>query len=81
MSARPLRNIDLDTALADAERRYADANPGSREAFEAACKALPGGNTRSGLYFPAFRLALARGEAAWVWDVDRPRQIVDTAAH
>ena len=70
MSARPLRNIDLDAALADAERRYADANPGSREAFEAACKALPGGNTRSGLYFPPFPLALARGEGARVWDVD-----------
>ncbi|MCH7943256.1 MAG: aminotransferase class III-fold pyridoxal phosphate-dependent enzyme, partial [Proteobacteria bacterium] len=64
------RNLTLDTALADAERRYGEANPNSRESYQAACRALPGGNTRSGLYYAPFPLTLAGGEGARVWDVD-----------
>lgn len=70
MNAARLRNIDLDTALAEAERAYAAANPKSREAYQAACRAMPGGNTRSGLYYPPFPLTLARAEGARLWDVD-----------
>lgn len=64
------RNLTMDTALAEAERRFTEANPKSLEGHRAACRALPGGNTRSGLYYPPFPLILAGGEGARVWDVD-----------
>jgi glutamate-1-semialdehyde 2,1-aminomutase len=64
------RNLTLDTALADAERRYGEANPNSRESYQAACRALPGGNTRSGLYYAPFPLTLTGGAGARVWDLD-----------
>ena len=70
MEAKRLRNIDIDTALAEAERAYAAANPKSEATWQAACHAMPGGNTRTVLFYPPFPLTLARGEGARVWDVD-----------
>ncbi len=70
MAITPLRNIDLDSALADAEQRYVAANPGSKARIEKACRVMPGGNTRTVLYWPPFPLTIARGEGARVWDVD-----------
>lgn len=64
------RNLTMDAALDDAERRYVEANPKSRAAYASACDALPGGNTRSGLYFAPFPLTIAGGEDARVRDVD-----------
>ena len=70
MSSRPLRNLDFDTALAEARARYAAANPESRRQFEYACRSMPGGNTRSGLYFEPFPLTLIHGQGARVRDLD-----------
>ena len=70
MAITPLRNIDLGSALADAERQYVAANPGSKARIEKACRVMPGGNTRTVLYWPPFPLTIARGEGARVWDVD-----------
>ena len=70
MTAVPSRNIDLDSALAEAERRFTEANPMSLARYRVACNAMPGGNTRSGLYYPPFPATLAGGEGARVWDVD-----------
>ncbi|MEE8534356.1 MAG: aspartate aminotransferase family protein, partial [Alphaproteobacteria bacterium] len=70
MEAKRLRNIDIETALAEAERAYAAANPKSEATWQAACHAMPGGNTRTVLFYPPFPLTLARGEGARVWDVD-----------
>lgn len=64
------RNLTMDAALTEAEQRYTEANPKSHEAFQAAMRALPGGNTRSGLYYPPFPLTLSGGAGARVWDVD-----------
>ncbi len=60
----------LDTAVAEARERYAKKNPKSRERFEAAATALPGGNTRTVLYHPPFPLGIVRGEGCHVWDAD-----------
>ena len=68
--AATARNLDLDTALADARGRYAGANPASERAYQQACEALPGGNTRTILYYPPFPLTIARAEGARVWDAD-----------
>ncbi len=64
------RHNDLDAALAEAERAFAAANPGSRARFEDARAVFPGGNTRTILHYPPFPLTIARGEGARIWDVD-----------
>ncbi len=64
------RNLDLESALSEARTRFASANPESGKAYEAACEALPGGNTRTILYYPPFPLTIARAQDARVWDVD-----------
>ncbi len=66
---------ELQAALAEAHRRYADANPTSRARHEAACAALPGGNTRTVLYYDPFPLAITRGEGCHIWDADGHRYL------
>jgi glutamate-1-semialdehyde 2,1-aminomutase len=68
-------NLDLTTALAHAEARYVAANPRSAAAFEAAKQHMPGGNTRTVLYYPPFPLALAEGDGCYVTDFDGHRYI------
>ena len=64
------RNMSLEDALADAEARYVAANPRSRARHVEAAGALPGGNTRSILFYPPFPVTMARGEGARLWDLD-----------
>lgn len=66
----PARNIDLDTALADAEARYRRRTPRSAERYLQACASMPGGNTRSVLHFPPYPVTIERGEGASLWDID-----------
>jgi glutamate-1-semialdehyde 2,1-aminomutase len=60
----------LDTAVAQARERFAGKNPRSRDRYEAARVALPGGNTRTVLYHPPFPLGIVRGDGCRVWDAD-----------
>ncbi|MBX6323241.1 MAG: aminotransferase class III-fold pyridoxal phosphate-dependent enzyme [Rhodospirillaceae bacterium] len=70
-AARPPRaNLDLDAAVADAEQRYAAANPKSRARHEEAAHHMPGGNTRTVLHYSPFPLAFARGEGCRLFDLD-----------
>ena len=64
------RNLDLDTALAEAERRYLEANPKSVARHEAAKASLPGGNTRSVLHYAPCPLTVTRGEGCRIWSLD-----------
>jgi glutamate-1-semialdehyde 2,1-aminomutase len=64
------RNTDLDAALAEARRRFVEANPASRAAHAAALDSMPGGNTRTVLFYTPFPLAMVRGEGARLWDAD-----------
>lgn len=70
------RNSDLDHALADAHARYAAARPNSAEIHARARSAMPGGNTRTVLFYTPFPTAMQRGEGARLWDVDG-REYVD----
>jgi glutamate-1-semialdehyde 2,1-aminomutase len=63
-------NFNVDAALAEMESRYASANPSSEAAHTAACRAMPGGNTRSVLFYAPFPLTLAGGEGCRIRDVD-----------
>src|SRR5688572_6039013 len=60
----------MASALADAKAAFVAANPESRARFEAAARVMPGGNTRTVLFYDPFPLCIARGEGARLWDVD-----------
>ncbi len=68
--ATTLPNATMDAALADAKAAFVAANPDSRARFEAAARVMPGGNTRTVLFYDPFPLCIARGEGARLWDVD-----------
>ena len=63
-------NRTLRGVLADAEARYGDANPESRDQHARAAAHLPGGNTRTVLFYAPFPLTFARAEGASLWDLD-----------
>ncbi|GGC61915.1 glutamate-1-semialdehyde 2,1-aminomutase [Siccirubricoccus deserti] len=66
----PLRNSDLDAALAEAHEAYTAARPKSAAIHARAREVMPGGNTRSVLFYTPFPTAMARGEGCRLWDVD-----------
>ena len=70
MSETALRNTDIDTALAAAREAYVAANPKSLARFVEATAAMPGGNTRTSLFYAPFPVAIARAEGCRMWDMD-----------
>ena len=69
------RNNNLTEALAEARELYAAARPESAQIHLRARAVLPGGNTRSVLFYTPFPTAMARGEAASLEDVDGHRYV------
>src|SRR5262245_861437 len=69
------RNSDLDSALAEARERYSASRPESERIHRAARAVLPGGNTRSVLFYTPFPTAMARGHGCFLEDVDGRRYI------
>ncbi|MBN35171.1 MAG: aspartate aminotransferase family protein [Rhodospirillaceae bacterium] len=69
-----LRNVALEADLKDALKAAVDdfiaANPKSQAEDEKAAGAMPGGNTRTVLFYPPFPLTINRGEDQFVWDID-----------
>ncbi len=63
-------NVDLEAALAEADANYVAANPASQQQYEEALAAMPGGNTRTVLFYPPYPLTIAKGEGCRVWDAD-----------
>ena len=63
-------NINIAAALAEAQEQYRATNPKSLAQYEAACTALPGGNTRSAIFVEPFPLTMVKGEGAHLWDLD-----------
>lgn len=64
------RNITLDAALDEAKRDYTQRNPASLANHQKAAGPMPGGNTRTVLFYDPFPVTFARGEGARLWDVD-----------
>jgi glutamate-1-semialdehyde 2,1-aminomutase len=73
--ASPRRNSDLDAALAEARQQYAAARPKSADIHARARAVLPGGNTRSVLFYTPFPTAMASGEGCLLVDADGHRYI------
>ena len=61
---------DLAELVAEAERRYVEANPESRRLHDARAQVMPGGNTRTVIHVPPFPLTIVRGEGARLTDAD-----------
>jgi glutamate-1-semialdehyde 2,1-aminomutase len=68
------RNL-LAEALAAAKIRYAARCPGSLRQWQDATRAMPGGNTRSILYFDPFPLCMVSGEGCHLTDIDGHRYV------
>jgi glutamate-1-semialdehyde aminotransferase len=55
------------------EQRYRSRTPASARHFEEARRYLPGGDSRSTLFYPPYPAVLDRGEGHWVMELDRNR--------
>lgn len=62
--------MTFDSCLATAKAKFADRRPKSAQLLERASRFMPGGNTRSVLYYDPFPIAMERGAGALLWDVD-----------
>lgn len=62
--------MTIEQALAPLRAAYAARHPVSARRYQEATEVMPGGNTRSVLYYDPFPLAIARGEGARLWDAD-----------
>ncbi len=60
----------LNQTLAQAEAGFYVANPKSEAQFRKASAHLPGGNTRTPLFYSPFPLTIERGEGSQLWDLD-----------
>lgn len=70
MSETALRNTDIDTALTEAREAYIAKNPKSLARYVEATAAMPGGNTRTSLFYAPFPVAMARAQGCRMWDMD-----------
>jgi glutamate-1-semialdehyde 2,1-aminomutase len=60
----------LDEALAQAIAEYRVRNPASEQQYAAAAAAMPGGNTRTVLFYEPFPLCMVSGEGCYLTDAD-----------
>jgi glutamate-1-semialdehyde 2,1-aminomutase len=63
-------NVDLDSALEEARGDLIKRHPRSRQLYDDACKNLPGGNTRTILFYSPFPITMTKGEGCRLWDAD-----------
>lgn len=64
------RASKLEGAITQLARAYTQRNPQSKAQHEKALAVMPGGNTRSVLFYDPFPLAMVRGEGCTLWDAD-----------
>lgn len=62
--------MHLQQELNQLRDAYVARHPASAATWQQATEVMPGGNTRSVLYYDPFPLAIARGEGARLWDAD-----------
>jgi glutamate-1-semialdehyde 2,1-aminomutase len=72
-----VENLIADTALTDAVRdarvAYVARNPNSAKQYASASEVMPGGNTRTVLFYEPFPLTILRGQGCEVFDADGHR--------
>lgn len=62
--------VDIAQALQVEKRAYVERNPTSALLHKQAASIMPGGNTRTVLFYEPFPLVMVRGEGGHVWDAD-----------
>src|SRR5262245_27347736 len=60
----------MDDVLGEVRARFAAANPRSRAAHEKAAEVMPGGNTRTTLFYQPFPLTMAGADGCRLTDLD-----------
>jgi glutamate-1-semialdehyde 2,1-aminomutase len=65
-----LNTSTLTEAVGEAAALFKAANPNSDLHHREAASVMPGGNTRSVLFYSPFPLTIAKGEGKSLWDVD-----------
>lgn len=60
----------IPSLLAESVSRFSESHPESRKQLSTAATFMPGGNTRSVLYYDPFPIVMARGEGCRLWDLD-----------
>ena len=75
MDGFDLRSGAVDAALAEARAGFIARNPRSAAAHARAETVMPGGNTRSVLFYEPFPLVMVRGEGCFLWDADGHRYL------
>lgn len=63
----------LDAAVVEARTAYTARNPNSAAQYARAAEVMPGGNTRTVLFYEPFPLTIVRGEGCEVFDADGHR--------
>lgn len=66
-------NDPLALALVSATDAFARRNPASAEQFARAGRSMPGGNTRTVLFYSPFPVTMVRGQGCSLWDMDGHR--------
>lgn len=66
---------DFEAVVRDERTQYRARTPGSREWFDRAAAALPGGDTRTGTFHLPYPPFIARGEGCYLWDADGHRYV------
>jgi glutamate-1-semialdehyde 2,1-aminomutase len=70
MSETSLRNAAIEPALTEAREAYIARNPKSLARAVEAAAVMPGGNTRTVLYYDPFPLGFTHGRGCRLWDLD-----------
>ncbi|MEM7034800.1 MAG: aspartate aminotransferase family protein [Chloroflexota bacterium] len=65
-----MSNTSLAVARQKAESHYIASNPNSQAHQQQARDYLPGGNTRTVLFYPPFPVVINHAEGAYLWDID-----------
>lgn len=69
------RNLDIGSAIELSEAQYAASRSHSRSHMERASRSLPGGNTRSVIFFRPFPFVVERSEGCNIFDIDGHRYV------
>ena len=65
----------LDSLIAELKAGHAERNPRSAAAFESALRVMPGGNSRTQLYFEPFPFYVDYAEGPYLYDLDGHRYL------
>ena len=65
----------LDSLIAELKAGHAERNPRSAAAFESALRVMPGGNSRTQLYFEPFPFYVDYAEGPYLYDLDAHRYL------